>query len=370
MQVWDGISDARISFDWASIGTPSPNPPGEDRSTIAYMTENANLTTALLARLHELGNVTFLDNTRVSNISLGEDTPNLDLRSWPILTLSDNRHLAARLLIGSDGASSPVRTFAGIDSRGWDYHRHGVVATLRLARPFEESQPFRTAYQRFLPAGPIALLPLPGPYASLVWSTLPTHAAHLRALSETDLVASINAAFRLSSTDLDYMASVPSGQVDELAWRLQHTHISPSLELPPEVDAVQAGSVASFPLRMRHAATYVGERVALVGDAAHSVHPLAGQGLNQGLGDVSALVRVLERAVEQGADLGSVMALEAYDREQWAKNNTMLGVVDKLHKLYSVGSGPIVGLRSLGLRAVDGMGWVKGLLMQSAAGVK
>ncbi|KAL9093925.1 MAG: hypothetical protein Q9165_003848 [Trypethelium subeluteriae] len=375
MEVWDGVSDSRISFDWASVGMPAATTPGEDSNIIAHMTENANLTTALLKRLEEVGGVSTMDNTRVSNIELGQDTDTLDLRSWPILTLSNGRTLAARLLIGSDGAQSPVRNFAGIESRGWDYNRHGLVATLRLASPTSPTSPvnpetqLRTAYQRFLPTGPIALLPLPGPYATLVWSTLPSHATQLKALSQADFLASVNAAFRLAPVDIAYLHSIASGQASELAWRLQHTRVD-AARVPAEVVAVQEGSVASFPLRMRHAATYVGERVALVGDAAHTVHPLAGQGLNQGLGDVAALVGVVERAVREGADIGAGMALEAYDAERWAQNNLLMGVVDKLHKLYSVESGPVVGLRSLGLSAVDKMGWLKGFLMQSAAGVR
>ena len=369
MEVWDGVSDSRISFDWASIGVPVTRSTGEDPSTIAYMTENTNLTRALLKRLEGLGGVAVMNNIRVSNIELGQDTETVDLRSWPILTLSDGQNLAARLLIGSDGAQSPVRNFAGIDSRGWDYNRHGVVATLRLSEGSWQTKNYRTAYQRFLPTGPIALLPLPGPYASLVWSTMPGHASHLKSLSPDDFLATVNAAFRLRPIDIEYMHTISSGQASELSWRLQHTPFNPSL-VPPELDAVQPGSIASFPLRMRQAATYVGERVALVGDAAHTIHPLAGQGLNQGQGDVAALVKVIEKAVLEGADIGSIMSLEAYDAERWAHNNMMLGVVDKLHKLYSVGSGPIVGLRSLGLNAVDKMGWAKGFLMQTAAGVR
>ena len=368
MKVWDGVADSRISFDWESIGKPTATDSGEDSNTIAYMTENANLTTALLRRLEALGGVSVIDSTRVSNIELGQDTDTLDLRSWPILTLSNGRSLAARLLIGSDGAQSPVRNFAGIESRGWDYNRHGIVATLRLSEGNWQTQNYRTAYQRFLPTGPVALLPLLGPYASLVWSTMPEHASHLKILSPEDFLATVNAAFRLQPVDIEYMHRIPSGQASELAWRLQHTVFDSSL-VPPELEAIQPGSVASFPLRMRHAATYVGERIALVGDAAHTIHPLAGQGLNQGQGDVAALVKVIEKAVQQGADIGSVTSLEAYDAERWAQNNILLGVVDKLHKLYSVGSGPIVGLRSLGLSAVDKMGWAKRFLMQTAAGV-
>lgn len=370
MQVWDGVSGSRITFDWPSATsflTPAPRN-AADR-TIAYMTENINLTSALLSRAHELGDITFLDNTRVSDISLGNDTPGaLDLSSWPIVTLSSGQTLAARLLVGADGANSPVRTFAGIESRGWDYERHGVVATLHL----DESSAFPyhgqgTAYQRFLPSGPVALLPLPDGSASLVWSTLPAYAAHLKTLGAEDLTAMVNAAFRLSPVDLAYLHTIPSGQADEVAWREKHTSIDASL-IPPRIAQVHKDSVASFPLRMRHADTYVGERVALIGDAAHTVHPLAGQGLNAGQADVAALAATIGDAVRTGQDIGSTIALESYVGARYAANNALLGVVDKLHKLYSVQSGPLVGLRSLGLSAVDKLGFVKGLFMKGAAG--
>ena len=120
---------------------------------------------------------------------------------------------------------------------------------------------------------------------------------------------------------------------------------------------------------MRHADSYVSERVALVGDAAHTIHPLAGQGLNQGLGDVEALVRAIEETVIHGGDIGHEGCLEAYARQRWGRNHRLLGVVDKLHKIYSVRSGPVVGLRSLGLEAVEAMGGVKRFLMRQAGGV-
>ena len=158
MQVWDGITDARISFDWPTQ-SPSPRkvPPRKASKTIAYMTENVNLTSALLGRLEELGGLAVLDNRRVEHISLGPETADVNLSGWPVLELSGGEKIAARLLIGADGANSAVRTFAGIASRGWDYQRHAVVATLRLEDGQKEE---RTAYQRFLPTGPVALLPV------------------------------------------------------------------------------------------------------------------------------------------------------------------------------------------------------------------
>jgi len=334
------------------------------------MTENLNTTSALLSSLDDHSKVDMLDNTRVEGIALGEETETLDFRSWPIVSLQDTtRKLAARLLVGADGANSPVRTFADINARGWDYDRHGVVATVQTEGMGWGGETHKIAYQRFLPTGPIALLALPGNTASLVWSTTPERAAKLKSLSSEDFMAMVNAAFRLLPVDLDYMHTMPNGQVEELEWREKATAFDP-VKIPQKVMSVQEGSIASFPLRMRHADTYVGERVALIGDAAHTIHPLAGQGLNQGLGDAQALAKHVNNAIAVGRDIGSSWTLDGYNAEQWAKNNAMLGVVDKLHKLYSARSGPVVWGRSLGLDAVNKLGWLKGYFMKQAAGVR
>ncbi|KAI1194212.1 hypothetical protein F5X97DRAFT_311718 [Nemania serpens] len=361
MQVWDGVSDARIEFDWA------PGSASNGGKTIAYMIENLNLTSGLLKRIDELGGITILDGARVENIALGEETAELDFREWPIVHLDGGKQLAARLLVGADGANSPVRAFAGIDSKGWDYGRHGVVATLELEGSGWAGDDMKIAYQRFLPTGPVAMLPLPGNYSTMVWSTTPSNAALLKSLPAKDFIALVNAAFRLNPVDLEFMHTMSSGHEDELAWRLQHTHFD-AQATPQTVVGVQEGTIASFPLRMRHADTYIGERVALVGDAAHTVHPLAGQGLNQGQGDVESLAKTIDYAVAHGQDIGTRMSLEPYNAERYGANHVMLGVVDKLHKLYSVQSGPLVPLRSWGLSAVNAMGSLKGFLMQQAAG--
>lgn len=360
MQVWDGVSDARIEFEWDSQVASG--------TTIAYMVENLNLTSGLLKRLDELGGVSVYDNARVERISHGEETEDgLDLTEWPVVHLAGGKLLYARLLVGADGANSPVRSFAGIEAKGWDYGRHGVVATLQLEGSGWGGEQMKVAYQRFLPTGPVAMLPLPGNYSTLVWSTTPENAALLKKLAPKDFIAMVNAAFRLSPVELDFLHTQSGGQADEVAWRFQHKHVDPAT-VPQAVLGVQEGSVASFPLKLRHADTYIGERVALVGDAAHTIHPLAGQGLNQGQGDVQSLAKTTEFSVDHGMDLGTRMSLEAYNAERYAANHVLLGVCDKLHKLYSVGSGPLVPLRSLGLSAVNAFGPLKSFLMNQAAG--
>lgn len=363
MQVWDGVTGSRIEFDWQSRQEANQDP------TIAYMTENDNLVKSLITTLTELGGADIFHGIKVDKISLGPqpgpESESLDLSSWPHVQISNGHTLAARLLVGADGLNSPVRSFAGIESLGWDYDRHGVVATLRLAGEPDSS----IAYQRFLPTGPIALLPLPRPYATLVWSTTPDRAATLKSLSSTDFSAMVNAAFRLSPVDIDFMHSSSSGQVDELYWRLQHVpRLEEGFQVPYEVIDVQEQSIASFPLRYRHADTYATHRVALVGDAAHTIHPLAGQGLNMGLGDVQSLTSIIQEAVTHGQDLGDQITLEAYNADRYEPNHRLMGIVDKLHKLYSYGSGPLVGLRSVGLSAINAVAPVKEFLMRQAAG--
>lgn len=359
MQVWDGVTDARIEFDW--------QPGSGAGKTLAYMCENLNLTSGLLKRLNQLGSVDVFDKTKVEKIDLGEESETMDLREWPVVHLSGGKTLAARLLVGADGANSPVRSFAGIEARGWDYGRHGVVATLELEGDGWGGEYNKIAYQRFLPTGPVAMLPMPGNHATLVWSTTPEKAALLKSLDPKDFIALVNAAFRLSPVDIAYMHSQSTGQEDELAWRLQHTHFNAEA-LPQSVIGVQEGSVASFPLKLRHADTYIGERVALVGDAAHTIHPLAGQGLNQGQGDVQSLSKTIEYAVAHGQDIGTQLSLESYNSERYAANHVLLGVCDKLHKLYSADSGIIVPLRSLGLKAVNALGPLKNFFMEQASG--
>ncbi|MCJ1354690.1 MAG: putative ubiquinone biosynthesis monooxygenase [Icmadophila ericetorum] len=373
MQVWDGLSDARIEFDWSSSKSGQPMiDPDEGGSTIATMIENNNITRALLARLSNFKDFTTIyDNTNVSSISYGApslDSSSINISSYPHLRLSSTtKTIAARLLIGADGLNSPVRQFANIPSRGWDYNRHGLVATLKLQSPRLTPPGEAIAYQRFLPTGPVALLALPNGYATLVWSTMPETAARLKGLGEENFCAMVDAAFRLSPVDVEYLTSISSGQKDQVSWRENHTEFDES-RCPTRVISLQPGSRASFPLRMRHADTYISHRVALIGDAAHTIHPLAGQGLNQGIGDVQSLVKTIEYAVSHGADIGTETSLESYNAERWSANNRLLGTVDKLHKLYSVRSGPVVGLRSWGLGVINQTPLVKDFFMRQAAG--
>ncbi|CAN6619154.1 ubiquinone biosynthesis monooxygenase Coq6p, mitochondrial [Trichomonascus vanleenenianus] len=359
MKVWDGCSDARIDFDPSILG---------ENMEIAYMVENVNLQQSLMRRIDELNTqlagqvpeTKIYDQARVKSITHGHTEEG----AWPVVELENGDKMAARLLVGADGANSPVRAFAGIASRGWDYNRHGLVATVKL-----EWEDFRSvAWQRFLVTGPIALLPMPNGYGTLVWSTTPERAQHLKSLSPEDFCALVNAGFRLGPVDLTYLHTLSSGIVDEVEWRLENTPIEDEdNSVPIRIVDVQEKTRMNFPLKMKHADTYVADRVALVGDAAHSTHPLAGQGLNMGQSDVSNLVSALETAMKRGLDIGSLLAIEPFWKESYFPNHAKLGVVDKLHKLYSTDFEPLVQLRSFGLNAVNNWDWLKGILMHNAS---
>lgn len=265
IQVWDGVSGSRISFDGSANTVEANNSDyDEDPSILAYMVENQNLVNGLFSCLSSLGGTSVYSGTRVDSILFGENTESVDLTSWPVVRLANGKSLAARLLVGADGFNSSVRSFADIPARGWDYGRSGVVATLRLEDHGWGGSSRKIAYQRFLPTGPIAMLPLPGPFATLVWSTTPERAKLLKNLSTNDFIALVNAGFRLSPADLDYLHSIECGQVDELNWRDQHTAYD-VMKIPQRIIDVQHGTVAGFPLRLRHVDTYIRERVALVG---------------------------------------------------------------------------------------------------------
>ena len=228
--------------------------------------------------------------------------------------LTDGRELGARLLAAADGAESPTRRLVGMETAGHSYGQDAIVAHVHTQKPHRN-----TAWQRFLPTGPLALLPLADGRSSIVWSVRSDEAMRLRALDP--------AAFALA---LD----VASDEV------LGATRLSTP--------------IASYPLRLRYAETYVCERVALLGDAAHAVHPLAGQGLNLGLLDGAALVAVLCEARDAGA-FGDLRVLRRYERWRKSENVPAAAAFDGLDRLFS-NSDPLAGaLRRAGLGLVGRM---------------
>lgn len=403
---WDFINQDRIKFYDSVVAYDGQDnsarlrldaAPGGD-GVLAVMCENLNIQSSLLERIDELdqSTTTILDNTKVVNIrsplelekiyqgqgtnvdenlyhgnSVDEQIPSKSNLDWPIVTLSTGETIQARLLVGADGYNSPVREFSKIESRGWQYNRWGVVATIKLQ--YEDIRSI--GWQRFLTTGPLAILPLTEDNATIVWSLTPELSELLLKVDQEIFPLLVNAAMVLSEVDLNYIYSVlkkdPADKsvLDEIEWRMSKLNIADlETNFPLPVALVLDGSRARFPLKLSHADTYVGPRVALIGDAAHTVHPLAGQGLNMGQSDVAALVDTLEQGVTRGMDIGSALVLESYVSRAWPGNHAIMGVCDKLHKVFSTDFGPLVFLRGFGMKGLNMMGLVKELMVGSISG--
>lgn len=239
------------------------------------------------------------------------------------------------------------------------YKQMGVVATLELNA--EEAAGNTVAWQRFLPTGPVALLPLTDTLSSLVWSTNVEHAKELLRMEPEAFVDALNAAYLKnykSNTIVDNVMKTV-----ESVFALKKNKIQ---QLPPKVLKLQEGSRAAFPLGFGHASSYVSGGAALIGDAAHRVHPLAGQGVNLGFGDVLALTDVLAEAVYNGSSLDNIQYLLKYEQERLKANVPIMVGVHALQQLYCNDFPPIVLARSLGLKITNMMPPLKKFLMEKA----
>jgi 2-octaprenyl-6-methoxyphenol hydroxylase len=245
-----------------------------------------------------------------------------------VATLADGQAVAARLLVACDGRRSPVARVGGISWVGRDYDQTGLVAALEHERPHDG-----IARQLFLPAGPLALLPLPENRTSVVWTERPAAAAAL-------------------------MAMPPAAYYAELRLRIGDV-LGPTR---------LAGRRWSYALSLALAQSWVRPRLAVAGDAAHGIHPLAGQGLNLGLKDVAALAEVLAEARRRGEDIGALDVLRRY--EAWRRFDTVALAIacDGLERLFSNDIAPLRALRDLGMAAAGGLGAARRLFMREAAG--
>ena len=330
---------------------------------MARMTENNNLQRALLRRLENIGEGTVVirESAKAEEMRLGAGGQSIFLRSG-------DDWIRTSALVGADGHNSPVRTFSTIDTFGRAYPSHAVVATL-----FHESSRYghHTAFQRFLPTGPLAFLPLSEDAATMVWSTTPELAAALKRLNPAALTEMINAGYSMPEAALEklterILASPPSeSELQMLMLQLDLGNAGQS-SLPPTIHSVHPPSVASFPLRLSHADTYLGDRTVLIGDAAHTVHPLAGQGLNMGLADARSLANVWGEARQLGADLGSHTTMLPYMRERYPANHLMLSMTDHLHDIFRARNPVVNWVRGTGLDVLNELGPIKTLLMGRA----
>jgi 2-octaprenyl-6-methoxyphenol hydroxylase len=317
IRVTDGPSLFFLHYDHRDLGN---NPFG-------YIVENRHMRQALMDRLAELPNAQVIAPAKVQTLIRSSDAAEAQLE--------DGRVIKAQLIIAAEGRRSPTRDSAGIRITKWSYKQTAIVCSVNM----EHSHGF-IAHEHFLPAGPFAILPLngddpkcPGKRASIVWTERKDLAHVMVGLDDDEFK------FELDQRFGDFLGK---------------TNI--------------VGPRWSYPLSLQFAESCTAERLALIGDASHGMHPIAGQGLNMGLRDVAALTEVIESAKTSNADLGATNTLENYERWRRFDNTMMLVATDLLNRLFSNNIMPIKLARDLGLAAVNNMPGLKKILMRHAMG--
>jgi 2-octaprenylphenol hydroxylase len=312
MCVWDAAGSAQgpgcLSFDCAEIGEPN----------LGYIVDGAVLQWRALERARALGAV--LIEAPLGSLAFSGDAVRAGL--------DDGRELRGALLVGADGTESKTRQLLGIETAGHAYDQDALVTHVRTASPHAD-----TAWQRFLPTGPLAFLPLSDGRCSIVWSTPRAEAARLRALDPEAFGAALTAA---------------SGEALG--------------------SCTVAARLAAFPLKLQYAVSYAKPRAVLLGDAAHVVHPLAGQGLNLGLMDCAVLAQVLEDCGVP-RNFGDMKVLRRYERWRRSENLLAGAGLDALERLFSYANGPVPAVRRFGLGAVERLPAVKRRLARQALGL-
>jgi 2-polyprenylphenol 6-hydroxylase len=310
IQVWDQSSQADVKFDAADVGEPR----------LGYIVENTVMQDALLKRLQDFPQVTIHAPVMPEALEIHNDH----------VTIRTNKGaLKGKLLIAADGANSWVRQQAGITLTTQDYGHDAIVATVRTTLTHEQ-----TARQVFLDTGPLAFLPLHEPNSSsIVWSMSPEQAQEMLALDDESFKAKLGSAF-----------SHRLGEIVEVSKRF------------------------SFPLKKQRANRYIASRIALIADAAHTVHPLAGQGLNVGLLDAAALVDVIIDAIKHDRDFSATTALRRYERWRKGENALMLSGIDSIKSLFCSNKQTSKALRSFSLSIAEQLPIIKNLFTRRAIG--
>lgn len=287
-----------------------------------YILESERLLTALQAQIVTAPGLYILAPAEIATVERTAATP-------AGITLADGRTVTASLIVAADGARSMLRDGAGIKSSTWSYGQTGIVTTIAHERPHHGR-----AVQHFLPAGPFAILPLTGGRSCITWSEEAGNAQRILALEDDAFLVEVERRFghRLGALKLD-------------------------------------GPRASWPLAMRLSRSLIAPRLALVGDAARSVHPIAGQGLNLGLRDVAALTEVVAQSLRLGLEPGDMHGLERYERWRRFDGQSSAAAYDALNRLFSNESSMLRVIRDAGLGIVDRMPGLKHLLVREAAGL-
>lgn len=309
MRVWEDKGEVEFRSD--DINEP----------LLGYIVENRVIQLALLDRLKDFDNVDLLCPVKTQSIDYAA--------GQSAVTLEDGRTLTCRLLVAADGGFSRVRQAAGMGVHTWDYEQHAFVLTVETAYGQQD-----ITWQQFTPTGPLAFLPLDGPNASLVWYNAPEEVKRLKTLADEELLEALKKTF------------------------------------PPLLGDIRRIAVrGSFPLRRQHALHYVKEGVALIGDAAHMIHPLAGQGVNIGLLDAAALAQVLVAAKKSARDIGALPVLRDYEKMRRQNNLLMMTTMDLFYRVFGNAQLPLKLVRNLGLTLAERLSPAKKVAMKYAMGL-
>ncbi|WP_331352785.1 2-octaprenyl-6-methoxyphenyl hydroxylase [Cellvibrio sp. UBA7671] len=318
MKVWDGEGTAAIEFDCAEV----------HQSHLGHIIENSVIVNQLRVRMAQHNNIFLIQPVAVAQVIPAQaEFPRVRVQ------LSNGNEITAPLLIAADGAQSKVRELTEFSTREWEYGQQAIITTVRTERPHEF-----TAWQRFMHTGPLAFLPLQhngdAHSCSIVWSAEDDLASELIALNDEDFCARLTSAFearlgRVIACDKRY----------------------------------------AIPLRQRHATSYIQPGIALVGDAAHNIHPLAGQGVNLGLLDVIALAQEIERALTRAIPLADYSILRRYQRQRLASNLGMMSAMEGFKRLFGNRTLAVNWLRNTGMRQLNSVSAIKKIIINTALGV-
>ncbi len=308
MQVWDAAGDGHVRFEAAELGEPD----------LGHIIENRIIQLGVADAFTSLETARLYQPNKLKDLSVETDKV--------IVTLDNEEQISAKLLVGADGANSQVRTLAGIDIQRDDYGQSGLVTVVKTEKPHEY-----TAWQRFQSTGPVAFLPLADGSSSIVW-TLPSDLA-------------------------DYYCAIKKNDFKKaLAEALDHKLGK----------VTKVGDRGAFPLRGSQAKPYVMERIALVGDAAHTIHPLAGQGVNLGLKDA---VELATQLAQHGRDPGSLKTLRRYERARRGDNVLTMRTMEAFRLLFGHTAAPVKTARNLGMNLFNRIPVVKNEVIRKAMGL-
>eukprot|EP01038_Epipyxis_sp_PR26KG_P009528 gene9528-12835_t len=418
MQIWESSGPGMVRFG------------GGNRQPLAYICEDSTIQQAIYKSIFENASVikNNTDNIDAKNYKFPEfyfesTITNMERSgSNSIISIKnkvDNTSniFHTKLLIGADGAQSTIRRMSSIGSWGWGYGQEALVATIKVEQPVKSY----TAWQKYLPGGPLALLPLWDDYYSIVWSVSITESKRLRQLSKEDFIKELNETMQamqstnrwagmnihpsntnnfppflnilsniLSSSSSSPVHGITNKIMKELSF-LSDTIIASSLlhdpfQFPPKIISIENNSIISFPLSFQQANTYAIPGIALVGDAAHSIHPQAGQGLNLGILDSIALTQAIKESLGSGQDINSSMTMNQYKNNRYLQNLAMMSIVDGIHRIFvdqppyhpisSTGTGTNSSiileskqmLRTIGMLSIHGLGDIKNKISEFAMG--